>query len=75
MEIALGLALSLGDILLKKLLKNPESAPTLAPFAGDIVRIASQAAGESAEETEARIAKHDALVARFAAPPSPEAKV
>lgn len=71
MEIILGLALSLGDILLKKLLKNPELAPVLAPHAGEIVRMASQAAGETAAQTEERLSAHAALVARYAAAPPP----
>ncbi len=65
MELALTLALSLGDILIKKLLKNPEQAPILAPHAGDIIKMASQAAGETDAETTARMTAHDAMVAQF----------
>lgn len=71
MEVVLGLALSLGDILLKKLLKNPELAPVMAPHAGEIIRIASQAAGETPEKTAERLRQHDALVAKYAAAPPP----
>ena len=73
LDVVLGIALSLGDILLKKLLKEPNLAPTLAPHAGAIIKMASQAAGETPEETAARMQAHDALVARYAAGPPPTA--
>lgn len=59
----------LGDILLKFLTKNPAFTGVFSGLLGGIVSIASQAAGETADETSARRAQHDAIVKQFASAP------
>jgi len=61
------------DITLKFTAKNPASIPEVAPTVGKLIQIASRAAGETEEETTARLAEHDAIVAQYAAGPPPGA--
>lgn len=68
-------AVQLLDIIFKHTSKHPETVPELAPTVGTLVAIASRAAGETPEETAARLARHDALVAQYAAAPPPGANV
>jgi hypothetical protein len=61
----------LGDILLRFLTKKPELAGTFSGVLGGVVALASQAAGETVDETAERRAAHDAAIKQFglAAPP------
>jgi hypothetical protein len=59
----------LGDIVIKALTKKPELTPIFSPLLNGLVTMASQAAGETQEETAARRSAHEALIKQFAAAP------
>lgn len=75
MQVVLFAAAQLLDIILGATSKDPASAPHFAPTIGSLLTIASRAAGETAEQTAARISAHDALVAQYAAGPPPGANL
>jgi hypothetical protein len=69
--ILLLVAGQLGDILLQFLTKKPELTGVFSGLLGGFVSLASQAAGETAEQTAKRRADHDAAVAQYGGAPPP----
>lgn len=57
------------DILAQRVLKTPTLGPVFAPLTTALVKTASQAAEETEEQTAARVANHDAIVAKYSKPP------
>lgn len=60
---------SIADILLKYVLKKPDVADMVAPLLAKLIPILSKATEETPEETAARMAAHDALIAKYASAP------
>lgn len=69
LQLILGAAAQLLDIVLGATSKDPSTAPHFAPVIGSLISIASRAAGETPEQTAKRLADHDAIVAMYPAPP------
>jgi len=73
-SILFGIA-QLADIVVGFTSKHPETAPHFAPVVGSLIESASRTAGETEEQTAARIAAHDAVVKLYAAGPPPGANL
>ena len=69
LPLIIGAAAQLLDIILGATRKDPSTAPHFAPVVGQLITIASQAAGETEAETAARLANHDAIVKQYASAP------
>jgi hypothetical protein len=59
------------DILVGVLTKHPEYEPHLGPVIAGLIPVLSQAAGETPEQTAARRAANDAVIAQYANAPLP----
>ena len=61
----------IADIILKRTAKHPEEAPQFSGATRYILEACSRAAEETPEETDARLALHDNLIAQYAQAPPP----
>lgn len=73
--VILGAAAQILEMILKTTRKDPSTVPHFAPVIGQLISVASQATGETAQETADRMAIHNSLVAAYAAGPPPGANV
>lgn len=58
------------DIIAHRTNKYPDEADALQAAVPTLIGIASRASGETEAETAARLAQHDALIAKYANPPA-----
>lgn len=66
----IGLAVEILDVIANRTNKYPAEADALASVTPKLLAIVSMAAQETPDQTAARLSTHDALIAKYANPPS-----